>query len=129
MQGSKDYGSYHRGEFSIPSSKQVPTTYKGYMCPVGLSLHHPAAGKLIQFSTNGCPTMIGKPWDLIQMEEAIDQGLHVSALQPAEIKILAEKVAARDKKGHYKVVLWDNIKDNPPEEFKIPPIAMIPHKS
>ena len=27
------------------------------------------------------------------------------------------------------MVLWDNIKDNPPEELKISPIAMIPHKS
>ena len=67
MQGSKDYGSYHRGEFSIPSSKQVPTTYKGYMCPVGLSLHHPAAGKLLQFATKGFPTITRKPWTLSQM--------------------------------------------------------------
>ena len=33
MQGSKYYWSYQRGEFSIPSPKQVPTTYKGSMFP------------------------------------------------------------------------------------------------
>ena len=25
--------------------------------------------------------------------------------------------------------MWDDIKDNPPEELKVSPIAMIPHKS
>ena len=63
------------------------------------------------------------------MEKAIDWGPHVSALQPAAMKVLAEEVSEKEKKGQCKLVLWDNIKDNPPEEFKIPPIAMIPHKS
>ena len=36
MQGSKDYWSYHRVEFSIPSPTQVPTTYNKSMCPAGL---------------------------------------------------------------------------------------------
>ena len=27
------------------------------------------------------------------------------------------------------MVLWDDIKHNPPEQLKISPIAMIPHKS
>ena len=38
------------------------------------------------------------------------------------------EVTAKDKKGQYKVVLWVNIKYNPPEELKVSPIAMIPHK-
>ena len=57
MQGSKDHQSHHRVEFSIPYPKQLPTTYKGYICKAGLALHHPAAGKLLQFATKGCPTM------------------------------------------------------------------------
>ena len=69
-----------------------------------------------------------KPWTLSQMEEEIDQDTHVSALQPVATKILVEEVTAKDKKGQYKVVLWDNIKYNPPEELKVSPIAMIPHK-
>ena len=66
---------------------------------------------------------------MIQMEEAINRGPHVSALQPVEMKIIAEEVAAKEKKGKCKVFLWDNIKDNPPEELKVSPIAMIPQKS
>ena len=32
------------------------------------------------------------------------------------------------KQKQYKAVLWDDIKDNPPEQLKVSPIAMIPHK-
>ena len=69
IQGSKDYWSHHKVEFIIPSPKQVPNNYKGYMCPAVLSLHHPAEGKLLQFAAKGCATIIGKPWTLNQMEE------------------------------------------------------------
>ena len=53
----------------------------------------------------------------------------MSALQPVATKILVEEVAEKENKGQCKLLLWDNIKDNPPEELKLPPIAMIPHKS
>ena len=65
------------------------------MCLSGLALQHPAARKWLQFSTKGFPTMIGKPCTLIQMEEAIDRGPHVSALQPVEMKILTEEVSVK----------------------------------
>ena len=70
-QGSKDYWYHHTGEFSIPYPNQGPNTYNGSMCPAGLALHHPSAGKLLQFATKGCPTMTGKPWTLNQTEESI----------------------------------------------------------
>ena len=63
------------------------------------------------------------------MEEAIDRGPHMFALQPVAMKIMAEEVASKYMKGQCKVVLWDSIKDNPHEELKISPIAIIPHKS
>ena len=104
MQGRKDYWLHHRGELIVPSPKQGLNNYKVSMCPAGLALHHPAAGILSQFATEGSPTTTGKPWTLIQMKEAIDQGLHVSALQPAAMKILAEDVEVKENKGQYKVV-------------------------
>ena len=58
--------------------------------------------------------MTGKPWTMNQMEEAIDRGPHLSSLKPAEMKILAEEVTEKDKKGKCKLVLWDIIKENPP---------------
>jgi hypothetical protein len=36
-----------------------------------------------------------------------------------------EKVNARQSR----IVEWDSIKDNPPNQLKISPIAAIPHKS
>ena len=59
--------------------------------------------------------MIGKPWTVYQMKEEIDLGLHVSALQLVEMKILAKEVSDNEKKGQCKVFLWGSIKENPPE--------------
>ena len=53
----------------------------------------------------------------------------MSALQLVAIKILDEEVVAKEKKVQCRVVLWDNIKYNPPEVLKVSPITMIPHKS
>ena len=53
----------------------------------------------------------------------------MSPLQPVAMKILAEEVASKYKKGPFKVVSWDNIKYNLPEELEVSPIVMIPHKS
>jgi hypothetical protein len=39
------------------------------------------------------------------------------------------EVKEKVKMGHAKLVAWDSIKDNPPAELKISPIAAIPHKS
>jgi uncharacterized protein YeeX (DUF496 family) len=63
------------------------------------------------------------------MQAAIDRGPHVSALVPEAMKQLQLEVNDKVRKGQAKVVLWDNIKDDPPKQLKISPIAMIPHKS
>ena len=34
----------------------------------------------------------------------------------------------KEKKRQCRVILWDDIKDNPPPELKVSPLAMIPHK-
>ena len=63
------------------------------------------------------------------MEAAVVRGPHVSALQPDDMDQLAMEVKAKEEKGQCKVILWDNIKDNPPPEMKFYPLTMIPHKS
>ena len=73
--------------------------------------------------------MTGTPWTRDQIEQAVHRGPHVSAMLPEAMKILAEEVRAKEKKGQCKVVLWDDIKSAPPAELKVSPIAMIPHKS
>ena len=129
QQGPIDYWQHHKGQFSIPTPKQGPATYRNKMCPAGLALHHPAADLLLQYATKGCPTNTGRPWTKAEMEAAIERGPHKSALEPEpmaqQTKEVLEKIATKQAK----VVLWDDIKDNPPEQLKISPITMIPHKS
>ena len=63
------------------------------------------------------------------MEAEIEQGTHVSALFPAAMEKLASKIESRLRQGQYTVVLWDDIKVNPPKQLKVSPIVMIPQKS
>jgi hypothetical protein len=63
------------------------------------------------------------------MEGAITRGPHLSALDPAAAAQHLAEVNKKAERGQAKVVLWDDIKDNPPTQLKISPLAMIPHKS
>ncbi len=98
------------------------------MGAVGLALHHPAANLLKEWATYGCPTKMGQPWTILQMQEAVDQGPHWSALSDEAIAHFQAEVAKKVKMGQATLVAWDSIKDSPPVELKISPIATIPHK-
>jgi hypothetical protein len=63
------------------------------------------------------------------MHAAVERGPHSSALDPEAIEQLKIEIAEKERIGQCKVVLWDDIKDNPPEQLKVSPLAMIPHKS
>jgi hypothetical protein len=128
-QEETSYWSTHNGQFRLPEQKEGQTEWLGEMCLRNLALHHPAAEKLLQYATGGCPANMGLPWSKEEMQAAIDRGPHVSALVPEAIKQLQLEVNDKVRKGQAKVVLWDDIKDDPPKELKISPIAMIPHKS
>ena len=99
------------------------------MCPSGLALCHPAADLLHEWATYGCPTNTGTPWTAEQMQAAVNRGPHRSALSNKAIAHFKAEVNEKVKSGQAKLVSWDDIKDNPPAELKISPIAAIPHKS
>ena len=99
------------------------------MCPAGLALHHPAAPRLLQYATKGCPVLTGKPWSVEQMEAAIARGPHTSAMESEAIDQLTTEVSEKVANGQARLVEWESIKMNPPKELKISPISMIPHKS
>jgi hypothetical protein len=63
------------------------------------------------------------------MQEAIDSGPHPSAKDPAAMAQQLAEATDKEKRGQCKIVLWDDIKEAPPPQLKISPIAMIPHKS
>jgi hypothetical protein len=113
-QPETSYWSTHKGQFTIPTPKQAPKKWVGEMCPRNLALHHPAAAKLLQYATGGCPANTGKPWSREEMQAAIDRGPHISAMDPDAMKQLATEVEEKVKKGQARLVLWDDIKENPP---------------
>jgi hypothetical protein len=117
------------GEFVVPPKQTAKDEWRGSMCPKNLALEHPAAEKLLEYATGGCPANTGKPWTNKQMWAAVERGPHVSALDPVAIAQLKGEIAEKVQVGQCKVVEWDSIKDNPPEQLKISPLAMIPHKS
>jgi hypothetical protein len=119
----------YQGEFDLPEPVAPLDTHRGEMCPAGLALHHPAADLLKEWATYGCPTQTGKPWTREEMQAAIERGPHRSALSDAAIAHFKAEVDEKVRTGQAKLVAWESIKDNPPPELKISPIAAIPHKS
>jgi hypothetical protein len=99
------------------------------MCPDGQALQHPAANLIKKWPTFGCPTQTGKSWAKEEMWEAVTRGPHSSARSPKAIAHFKTEAAAKEQANQAQLVLWDSIKDNPPKELKISPIAAIPHKS
>jgi hypothetical protein len=63
------------------------------------------------------------------MQEVVDGGPHRSALTDEAIAHFKGEVEEKVRIGQAIFVAWDSIKDNPPPELKISPIAAIPHKS
>jgi len=63
------------------------------------------------------------------MWEAVERGPHQSSLSPEATAHFAEESAEKVRVGQAKLVLWKDIKDNPPPQLKVSPIAAIPHKS
>jgi hypothetical protein len=78
-QQETSYWTTHRGQFVMPQKIDGLDEWKGSMCPSNLALHHPAAAKLLQYATGGCPCKTGKPWTKKQMWAAIARGPHISA--------------------------------------------------
>ena len=69
------------------------------MCPSNLALHHPAAAKLLQYATGGCPSNTGRPWTKAQIHEAVARGPHVSAMEPEAMAQLKGEIEDKVKSG------------------------------
>ena len=132
LQDTQAHGTFwttHTGTAILPSQDIRPTTYRNEMCPAGIATIHPASAVLTEWSQMGCPTRTGKPWTKSVMWEAVERGPHKSSLSPEAIAHFAEESAEKVRVGQAKLVRWDDIKDNPPPQLKVSPIAAIPHKS
>jgi len=121
----------HTGQVAYDSTplSRACGTYRNSMCPMGRALNHPTADTLCEWATFGCPTRTGCNWTREEMWEAVERGPHQSATTPEALIHFAEKIKEKLRTNHAHIVPWDDIKDNPPAQLKISPIAAIPHKS
>jgi hypothetical protein len=101
----------------------------GLMWPRGLAFIHDAAPLLASYSTTGCPTDCGPPWSTEHIITAIKRGAHPTANKPTARKYLIAQTLAKVNENFASIIKWGTIKDKPPPNLKISPIAMIPHKS
>jgi hypothetical protein len=99
------------------------------MCPSGRALANPAAGLLSEWANLGCPTQTGQPLTKKEIWAAVARGPHWSTLSPEALAHFASEGAEKVRTKQAHIVAWDNIKDDPPRQLKISPIATIPHKS
>ncbi len=99
------------------------------MCPTGLALVHPAAQTLQENAMYICLAKTGKPWTKAEIWEAVKRGPHVSVLSVEARKHFKEEALKKVATGQATIIDWDMIKDEPPPQMKVSPIAAIPHKS
>ena len=90
---------------------------------------HPAYPLLQSYADNGCPVDCGPPWSHEHILLMLRRGPHVSAKQKDAKAQLQTETEDKIKHGYARTVRWKDIKNNLPRNFKLSPIAMIPHKS
>ncbi len=99
------------------------------MCPQGLAMNHLAGALLREYATYRCPTKTGAPWKKEEVWEAVARGPHASALSEEALEHFRLEAEEKIKCRQAKIVLWDDIKDTPPQQMNVSSIAVIPHKS
>jgi hypothetical protein len=104
-------------------------SFRGLMAPSEPALEHPAAPLLLELATLGCSADTGESWCMERLEAAIKKGAHPSALVPEVATQLREETLEKVDQGYARLVWWADIRDNPPRNLKVSPIAAIPHKS
>ena len=101
----------------------------GLMEPSSFALDHAAAPLLQSYADHGCPVDAGPNWSLEQILAALERGPHQSAYEDGAVAFLREETQEKAANNYARVVKWGDIKDNLPANFKLSPVAMVPHKS
>jgi hypothetical protein len=129
MQPQGTYWTTHKGEVQQTANTAKWPEYRNSMCPTGFALNHPATKTLQEYAMYGCPAKTGKPWTKAEIWEAVERGPHVSALSAEALKHFKQEACKKVAMGQATIEDWDTVKDNPPPQMKVSPIAAIPHKS
>jgi hypothetical protein len=118
----------YQGDTVLPPSAPLPEKWRGEMCPSGIATSHPAGELLKEWAQLWCPTRTGRPWTKEEIWEAVKRGPHRSALSDEALDHFMAEAVKKVTTGQCRIVEWDSMKDNPPGQLKISPIAAIPHK-
>ena len=125
-----NYWTTHKGKGQVvPTERIYPEGFRGQMYPAGAAVNHPAAPELRKWATEGCPVDTGPKWTPEQIQAALERGPHLSVMKPDAMRAFREEVASKMEKDQVKIITWDDVKDDPPKELKLSPMAQIPHKS
>ena len=114
MQSPATFWTTHTGTAVLPPQDTRPENYRNEMCPAGIVTAHPASSILNEWSKMGCPTRTGRPWTKAEMWGAVERGPHQPSLSPEAIAHFAKESVEKVRVGQAKLVLWNDIKDNPP---------------
>jgi hypothetical protein len=98
------------------------------MSPSACVNFHPFSETLRQWE-EGVPVDCGEHWTREQIEAAIEQGPHTSALTPEAVSLIEEDVAYQVRAGYAEVVLWDSLKAKMPPQLKVSPLAVVPQQN
>jgi len=98
------------------------------MLPDQFIPHHPTFKTLMSYATAGCPMDCMPAWSQEHIEAAIQSSPHASANNPEVAASIWLEAHKKVTQGYTVIVNWDDIKDNPPCNLKISPIAAVLHK-
>ena len=112
---------------SNKANKQL--SIRGLACPQWHAQQHLAALLLAEYVQLGCPVSMGQDWTSEELEAAVQRGPHVSSLEPDVIAQFQIEAKDKEKQGFANIYSWKKLKQNLPPNFKLSPLAMIPHTS
>ena len=103
--------------------------FRSYMQPRGRARTHVAGPLLCRYATEGCPVQCGRAWSAEELRAAVEKGPHRSVEVPDAAIQFRREVEEKQALKFCRIVKWKDIKDRPPRQLKVSPIAAVPHKS
>ena len=112
----------------VPNIRETAGKF-GLMFPRTYALAHSASNMLQNWAQNGCPVDVGPSWTYEHIMAAIKRGNHRTTQQEGAATFLQKETKDKVAQGYARTVKWKDIKNNLHPNFKISPVAMVPHKS
>jgi len=83
----------------------------------------------MNYATAGCPVDCGPAWSWEHITTAIERRLHISAKIPEAAASICAETLEKVAQGYACIIKWEDIKNDPPKNLKISPVAAVLHKS